>query len=108
MDSPAFEDPLRFRDLSNDKWLRANDRGLSQSQSKSILDVAGCLPAMLLGLTFILSALRIGLLIGSPTILLCVAGALTCFLPDITSCATLLRLFGSQRISGRGCQQDCR
>jgi hypothetical protein len=80
---------------------------LSQSQSHSILDVAGCLPAVLLGFTFVLPALRVGLLVGSPAILFCVAGALACFLSNITSSATLLSLFGCHRIPGRDCQQDC-
>jgi hypothetical protein len=62
---------------------------------------------MLLGLAFILPALRVRLLVGSPAIVFCVTGTLACFLANITSCATLLRLFGCQRIPGRGRQQDC-
>ncbi|MBP0590252.1 hypothetical protein J8I87_11110 [Paraburkholderia sp. LEh10] len=72
----------------------------------SIFDVPGGLTAMLLGLSFILPAMRVTLLVGGPTILLRVASALTCFLPNVTPCTALLRLLGCPRIPGRRRQKD--
>ncbi|WP_180736895.1 hypothetical protein [Paraburkholderia sp. PGU19] len=44
----------------------------ADTPGKSILDVPGHLPAVLLGLTLILPALRVALLVSCPAILLCV------------------------------------
>uniref|UniRef100_Q46S85 Uncharacterized protein n=1 Tax=Cupriavidus pinatubonensis (strain JMP 134 / LMG 1197) TaxID=264198 RepID=Q46S85_CUPPJ len=59
----------------------------------SILDVAGCLPSLLLGMPLVLAAARVALVVGSTAILLGVPGILARILPHVAPFAALLRLF---------------
>jgi hypothetical protein len=71
------------------------------SAPTSILDVSGRLSPSLLGVTLILPALRVALLIGGAAILLVVSRALTSILTNITPGAALLRLLRRPGHSGR-------
>ncbi|SIT37234.1 conserved hypothetical protein [Paraburkholderia piptadeniae] len=70
----------------------------------SVLDIAGSLTAMLLGLPLVLPTLRIVLLIGGAAFLLRMAGPLTGFLPNVPAGTTLLRLLCSRGMTRRHCQ----
>jgi hypothetical protein len=58
----------------------------------SILDVAGRLPPVLLGVPLVLPALRIAFLVRRAAVLLGMPGTLSGFLPDIASGTALLSL----------------
>src|SRR5579871_2800640 len=75
------------------------------ARQRSILDIPRRLTAVLLGVPFVLTALRIALLVRGPALLLRVAGTLARFLTNVTPGATLLSLFGCQGGS-RGSHQS--
>ncbi|AFT89991.1 hypothetical protein BUPH_04679 (plasmid) [Paraburkholderia phenoliruptrix BR3459a] len=70
----------------------------------SVLDITCRLTALLLGLSLVLPALRIVLLVGGAAFLLRMAGPLTGFLPNVPAGTTLLRLLCSRGMTRRCCQ----